>query len=238
MQERPWNSTRILPRNRTVNVDSLLKKKQAWIQKKYEEIRNSRPVFNGNQILYHGKYYEVRTVTSNQTKPLLADGKLTLPMNGAKNPSEAIQTWMTTQTRKYTRRKVPAFSRRLGLRYRDLIVKRIGKWGYCTKNRDLVFSWQLSALPRELSDYVILHEITHLSEFNHSKNFRSKLASICPDYRERQVALRGIITNIPPALVSPSVPVIKARVKRAGPKVSRGGWAMERERTKIGRWRK
>jgi len=52
----------------------------------------------------------------------------------------------------------------------------------------------LVALPKKMRDYVVLHELAHLSEFNHSKSFHKKLASIYPDYREMERELRHIAT--------------------------------------------
>ena len=63
-------------------------------------------------------------------------------------------------------------------------VREIGKWGYCTREGRLSFSWQLIALPERLREYVVFHELTHLLEFNHSPAFRRKLAKVCPDFRE------------------------------------------------------
>jgi hypothetical protein len=56
-----------------------------------------------------------------------------------------------------------------------------------------VFNWQLIALPKELIEYVIDHEIAHLLEFNHSTNFHKRLASLCPNFRERENMLKNII---------------------------------------------
>ena len=68
-------------------------------------------------------------------------------------------------------------------------VREIKNWGYCTRNGRLSFSWQLIALPERLREYVILHELTHLEEFNHSPAFKRRLAKLCPDYREREKEL-------------------------------------------------
>ncbi|MGH9919941.1 MAG: M48 metallopeptidase family protein [Nitrososphaerales archaeon] len=45
------------------------------------------------------------------------------------------------------------------------------------------------ALPERLREYVVLHELTHLEEFNHSLAFKKKLARTCPDYRQREKEL-------------------------------------------------
>ncbi len=54
------------------------------------------------------------------------------------------------------------------------------------------FNWQLIALPERLREYVVLHELTHLSEFSHSPAFKRKLATVCPDFRLRERELDKI----------------------------------------------
>jgi len=65
-------------------------------------------------------------------------------------------------------------------------------WGSCTSKGNLNFSYKLLFLPPTLRDYVILHELCHLSELNHSKRFWNTMAEVMPDYRERAVALRHL----------------------------------------------
>jgi hypothetical protein len=64
------------------------------------------------------------------------------------------------------------------------------RWGSCSKKGNLNFSYKLALIPAELSDYVIVHELCHLKEFNHSKNFWDLLARAIPDGKERRKALR------------------------------------------------
>ena len=51
----------------------------------------------------------------------------------------------------------------------------------------------VSLRPRDLADYVVLHEVSHLREFNHTGGFRALLFSLCPDFIEREQALRNTI---------------------------------------------
>lgn len=77
-------------------------------------------------------------------------------------------------------------------------VREIGKWGYCTKGGRLTFSWQLIALSERLREYVVLHELTHLREFNHSAAFKDRLQSVCPDFRDRERDLGLVAPYVKP----------------------------------------
>jgi predicted metal-dependent hydrolase len=72
-------------------------------------------------------------------------------------------------------------------------VREVRKWGYCTRRGRLSFSWQLAALSDRLREYVVLHELTHLTEFNHSAAFRKRLQLFCPDFRDREKELDLVV---------------------------------------------
>ncbi len=63
------------------------------------------------------------------------------------------------------------------------------RWGSCSTKGNLNFNYRLAFLPIELVDYVIVHELTHLLEFNHGKGFWDKVAAVLPDYKARMETL-------------------------------------------------
>ncbi|MDO4458510.1 MAG: M48 family metallopeptidase [Clostridia bacterium] len=63
------------------------------------------------------------------------------------------------------------------------------RWGSCTDKRHINISLYLMLYPEEAIDYVIVHEIAHLKELNHSKKFWSIVESVFPDYKERRQML-------------------------------------------------
>lgn len=83
--------------------------------------------------------------------------------------------------------------------------KQESRWGSCaSRTRNVQISNRLKGGPHELLEYVLIHEIAHLGEFNHSPRFWALVERACPDYRERRKKLREYeeyIRSLPPGLV-------------------------------------
>jgi hypothetical protein len=70
------------------------------------------------------------------------------------------------------------------------------RWGSCSRNKNLNFSYKLIFLPERLADYIVAHELCHLQELNHSRRFWDLVQKNIPDYKERRKELRNIMVEI------------------------------------------
>ncbi|MCX6791360.1 MAG: SprT family zinc-dependent metalloprotease [Candidatus Gribaldobacteria bacterium] len=64
------------------------------------------------------------------------------------------------------------------------------RWGSCSRKQNLNFNFRIAFLPRELADYLIVHELCHLKEFNHSAKFWALVALATPGYKELSQRLK------------------------------------------------
>jgi predicted metal-dependent hydrolase len=80
---------------------------------------------------------------------------------------------------------------RLGLTFQSIAIRDLRtRWGSCSRKANLSFSWRLAAAPREVLDYVVVHELCHLREPSHQKPFWRLLESARPGWQEQARWLR------------------------------------------------
>jgi predicted metal-dependent hydrolase len=181
----------ILPRGRVVNVEKALRDRSVWLQHEYEKLSKVKDVLGDDSVMFDGKLLRVVFFQS-QGDSLFPDpgkGEVVVHASERKRLRELVRRWFLKESSAYVVRKVAEMAPKLGVRPSRVDVREMGKWGYCTRSRRLSFSWQLIALPERLREYVVLHELTHLREFNHSPAFKRRLAAFCPDFREREKEL-------------------------------------------------
>jgi predicted metal-dependent hydrolase len=81
----------------------------------------------------------------------------------------------------------------LGIAYPEIAVREMKlRWGSCTAGGRILLNVKLIQVPKDLIDYVIIHELCHLKEHNHSPAFYVLLDRVLPDWRERRVRLNKI----------------------------------------------
>lgn len=95
------------------------------------------------------------------------------------------------QALELVRNKLEHFNKFYNFKYNKVTVRNQStRWGSCSKSGNLNFNYKLALLPENLVDYVVVHELCHLGEFNHSKNFWDLVARTVPDFKERRQELR------------------------------------------------
>ncbi len=95
------------------------------------------------------------------------------------------------EARKYFSEKTRIFADYMGLKYgRITITSATTRFGSCSSQKNISFSYRLMLFPEAAREYVIVHELAHLVYMNHSKKFYSLIEKILPDYKKRRLLLK------------------------------------------------
>jgi predicted metal-dependent hydrolase len=196
----------------TARVPRLLEQKREWIRVALNRAETHRKFFEPKpawrmpariQLPAIGKSWDVMTrskkssfVTIREVAPnrLVASG----PIRNESASRAALSRWLRRQTRAHLLSRVEQLSQRSGLRYRRGMVRHQKKrWASCSRRRNIALNLRLLFLPREVVDYVIIHELCHTAELNHSKKFWALVSHNCPNYRYHDAQLRSMWKHIP-----------------------------------------
>jgi predicted metal-dependent hydrolase len=140
--------------------------------------------YNLNNLL--NKYFKVRVrVVRRRIKV----------KNKKRSKSEYLE--YKNQALDLVKNKLEHFNKFYNFKYNKVTVRNQStRWGSCSKSGNLNFNYKLALLPENLVDYVVVHELCHLGEFNHSKNFWDLVARTVPNYKDRRQELRVKSINL------------------------------------------
>jgi predicted metal-dependent hydrolase len=115
------------------------------------------------------------------------------PLARSGSPAEYKQ-YKAEALRVFTAR-LQEFNQRYGFAYKRVSIRnQKTRWGSCSKTGTLSFSYRLLLVPPEVRDYVLVHELCHVKEMNHSRRFWELVAMTCPDYKQLRAQLQHFST--------------------------------------------
>lgn len=94
-------------------------------------------------------------------------------------------------------KRVEYYARLMGISYgRITIREQKTRWGSCSGRGNLNFNWKLTLMPPEILDYVVVHELAHRKEMNHSRDFWKIVEQVLPDYQKRRKRLKELSAEL------------------------------------------
>jgi predicted metal-dependent hydrolase len=180
-------------------LHSVLQDKAFWVLEKLDGWQACKPPEirwqDGEKIDYLGELLELRVVRSLFATPAQhRNNELWVFVADNNNHIEqSVSEWYRQQAEKLFVRRVAHFSPLLNVMPREVKLSEAkSKWGSCTARGSVRLNVQLIKLPERLIDYVVVHELAHLRELNHSASFWRVVESACPDYS----SLRGELKDV------------------------------------------
>ncbi|MCL6525220.1 MAG: M48 family metallopeptidase [Thermoflavifilum sp.] len=181
-------------------LKSIIKGKQNWILDKLDYFKqvtekSSRNCSEPRLAMFLGKEYTIESIhRPGETPEVLPDGEklvIRLPAAGRGAERTLLERWYRLKAREIITGRVRVISEELNLSYNRIFIKnQKTRWGSCSGLKNLNFNWRLVMAPLPVIDYIVLHELLHLKEPNHSTRFWSLVEKYCPEYRNFKKWLR------------------------------------------------
>jgi len=173
-------------------VREVILKHRKWIEKKKKEIEKRDPKYspkefvNGEGFLYLGKFYKLKIVNF-QDEPLKFDNGFYLSKDALPEARKLFINWYKDMAYKKISERVEWYAKKRGFKYKSIKITNAQKrWASCSPKGNLNFSWRLIMAPLPVIDYVVVHELVHLEEKNHTKSFWTKVKMLMPDYEKHK----------------------------------------------------
>ncbi|HEX7540647.1 MAG TPA: SprT family zinc-dependent metalloprotease [Anaerolineales bacterium] len=174
-----------------IHIQEFVQNHAEWIREKQAQAKASPPppqkhFVDGETFLYLGKEYPL-TIVAHQRSDLTFSGyKFQLANSNLPKARQVFIRWYKSQALRVISERVAFHANRNKFTYQKIRISSARtRWGSCSTNGTLSFTWRLVLAPPEIVDYVVLHELVHTQIRNHSKAFWQKVGEILPEYKKR-----------------------------------------------------
>lgn len=162
--------------------------KRDWIIGHFENLPAPTSVDIGQQLPFLGQLLTIQQ--GNDRRIAVTDTGLYLGKSMG-HPARQIQAFLKVQAREKLAQASDKYSQKLGLAYSRLTLRDTkSRWGSCSSQGHLMYSWRLIMAPPDVLDYVAAHEVAHLAEMNHSPQFWAVVDQLFGDHHPQRKWLK------------------------------------------------
>lgn len=192
------NGELIVHAPKRLSIDEIfkyIKEKEKWILSKQKEVQDrlsiNKDIINYNQILFLGKKYNIEKMQGLRHIEL-GSSALMLPANITEDRIILkIKNWYMSMAKKILSERLEYFADLMQIDYASVTINNSkSRWGSCDLSRNIKLNFRLVMLPHKALDFVLIHELSHIIEFNHSKEFYKVVSSVMPSYKLQQKILK------------------------------------------------
>lgn len=178
-------------------LDAFVDKKKFWLfekinySPKFGQPKPETPFISGKAIPYLGKNYKL-DVVKNPMDGISFQGKFLLSQQNLQDGKAILEQWYKQKAKEKITPLVERYAKQLGVEYNTILISDLKyRWGSCTLKGNLNFNWRLIKAPQFVINYVVIHELAHLLELNHSERFWNIVKVQMPNYLEAKEWLKG-----------------------------------------------
>jgi predicted metal-dependent hydrolase len=191
-----------IPKRQSIEIARhFVQQKTPWIQQKLQhqglQSLPEKHFIEGESLLFLGKEYQLQLIPVERPTTIIKTAQ-TIQIHGRVNllSKPAIRTaliiWYKQQAELYLRSQTAFLTNKTGLMPRSITVKTYkARWGSCRMNGDIQYNWKLMLAPHDIIDYVIIHELCHLQQHNHSALFWQLVHLHSPHFKTARLWLKN-----------------------------------------------
>lgn len=175
----------IVRRNSAKLTDKLAKRRASYAM--------AHEYKDGELFCFRGQQYPLRIYKDALGNGILfSNGEFVTPTFASVDEIRSrFEKWYSHRLTELLKEEFPAWCKRIGAGPKRVTVKNVKSlWGSCSSRRNITFNIQLALVPPRLMEYVMIHELCHLFEMNHSARFWSRVGTYCADYMARRAELK------------------------------------------------
>lgn len=179
-------------------IECIIQSKESWInnkinhEQKYPIIVEPKEFISGETLMYLGKNYQLSVVDENFDGVKFKQ-RFLISKSNQKDANKWMKNWYWEQAQVKIEPKVIMYAQQLGVNYREVKISDMRyRWGSCTPTNNIIFNWRLIKAPLYVIDYLVVHELTHLIETNHTPEFWNIVSIQIPQYEK---AKKWLIKN-------------------------------------------
>ena len=174
-------------------IFAFIAEKEGWILRKKSEMAGAGielPTENlhGYFLPLLGEKYEIFLVDKERISLDTTQKRLYLP---CKNSKERLIKWCKENAKRILSTVSEQYASKMGVTYSKITVTSArSRWGCCTPDNSIRYSYRLIFTPREILEYVAVHELSHILQKNHSPAFWREVEKYVPDWKQKRKWLR------------------------------------------------
>lgn len=178
-------------------VQEVIRKNTNWIHKNLQiqsELPSIKPkeYVSGESFAYLGRNYRLKLARNDSGEVKLKRGQLMLGKSHsipetqrADFVRDQLQQWYINHAEQRLREKTLRYAKIIGVEPKSVRVREYkSRWGSCSIHGDVSYNWKIIMAPHHIVDYVVVHELCHMHQHNHSPAFWKCVERIIPDYKE------------------------------------------------------
>ena len=176
-------------------IDAFVLEQTAWILRKREVVKwivgvPAKQYVDGETFLFLGSPYDLKLVKP-QRPSLKFENGFHLSKTAQKKGQQVFTRWYKERALEIISVRVDEYAKQYDYSPKQVkITSAKTRWGSCSPNGTLSFTWRLVLAPLDVVDYVVVHELAHLHVRNHSQKFWKVVESILPEYKSQRKWLK------------------------------------------------